>query len=41
MKYGRVALIALGCLALTAAAEPPLLKNGDFEQGDAGQAPPD
>ena len=41
MRYGRVALIALGCLALTAAAEPPLLKNGDFERGEAGQAPPD
>jgi hypothetical protein len=41
MRYGRVALIALGCLALTAAAEPPLLKNGDFEQGETGQPPPD
>ena len=41
MTNGRVALIVLGCLALTAAAEPPLLKNGDFERGEAGQAPPD
>lgn len=41
MRHDRAALIALGCLALTAAAEPPLLKNGDFEQGETGQAPPD
>lgn len=41
MRYDRVALIAVGCMMLTAAAEPSLLKNGDFEQGEAGQAPPD
>lgn len=40
MKHGQVALIALGWLALTAATKPPFLENGDFEQGELGQAPP-
>lgn len=41
MRYGRIAFFALGWLALTAATQPPLLKNGDFEQGEAGHTPPD
>jgi hypothetical protein len=40
MRYGQAALIAVGCLALVAATEPPLLENGDFEQGEIGQPPP-
>jgi hypothetical protein len=41
MRYGQAALIAVGWLALAAATEPPLLRNGDFERGEIGQPPVD